>query len=53
MVEAEDARQWLILHPDAAAYDFRQGDAVVRFAQERRMKIGGHCLAWITIIRSS
>src|SRR5277367_6452069 len=46
MVEAEDAMKWLTLRPDAATYDFRQGDAVVRFAQEHYMKIRGHCLVW-------
>ena len=46
MVEAEDAMKWLALRPDAATYDFRQGDAVVRFAREHRMKVRGHCLVW-------
>jgi endo-1,4-beta-xylanase len=46
MVEAEDAMKWFTLRPDAAAYDFRQGDAVVRFAQDHRMKVRGHCLVW-------
>jgi hypothetical protein len=46
MVEAEDAMKWWVLRPDAASYDFRQGDEVVRFAQAHRMKIRGHCLVW-------
>ncbi len=46
MVEAEDAMKWFTLRPDEATYDFRQGDAVVRFAREHRMKVRGHCLVW-------
>ena len=46
MVEPEDAMKWRALRPDAESYDFRQGDAVVRFAQEHGMKVRGHCLAW-------
>jgi endo-1,4-beta-xylanase len=46
MVEPEDAMKWWVLHPDAAQYDFRQGDEVVRFAQANQMKIRGHCLVW-------
>jgi endo-1,4-beta-xylanase len=51
MVEAEDAMKWWIVRPDRATYDFRQGDAVVRFAQghpmnDRQMKVRGHCLVW-------
>src|SRR5271155_2449145 len=44
MVEAEDAMKWWVLRPDAATYDFRQGDEVVRFAQAHAMKVRGHCL---------
>jgi endo-1,4-beta-xylanase len=46
MVEPEDAMKWAILRPDRATYDFRQGDAVVRFAQAHQMKVRGHCLVW-------
>jgi endo-1,4-beta-xylanase len=46
MVEAEDAMKWWVLRPDAATYDFRQGDEVVRFAQAHQMKVRGHCLVW-------
>jgi endo-1,4-beta-xylanase len=46
MVEAEDAMKWWVLRPDAATYDFRQGDEVVRFAQSHQMKVRGHCLVW-------
>ncbi len=46
MVEAEDAMKWWVLRPDAATYDFRQGDELVRFAQEHQMKVRGHCLVW-------
>ncbi|MGA6984313.1 MAG: endo-1,4-beta-xylanase [Candidatus Sulfotelmatobacter sp.] len=46
MLEPEDAMKWAALRPDEASYDFRQADEVVRFAQEHRMKIRGHCLVW-------
>jgi endo-1,4-beta-xylanase len=46
MVEAEDAMKWWVLRPEAASYDFRQGDEVVRFALAHQMKIRGHCLVW-------
>jgi endo-1,4-beta-xylanase len=46
MVEAEDAMKWWVLRPDAAIYDFRQGDEIVRFAQAHQMKVRGHCLVW-------
>jgi len=46
MVEAEDAMKWRALRPDAGAYNFQQGDLVVRFAQSHQMKIRGHCLVW-------
>ncbi len=46
MVEAEDAMKWWALRPDAATYDFGQGDEVVRFARAHQMKVRGHCLVW-------
>jgi endo-1,4-beta-xylanase len=46
MVEAEDAMKWWVLRPDAATYDFRQGDELVRLAQAHGMKVRGHCLVW-------
>jgi endo-1,4-beta-xylanase len=46
MVEPEDAMKWWVLRPDAATYDFRQGDEAVRFAEDHHMKVRGHCLVW-------
>lgn len=46
MLEPEDALKWAALRPDQTTYDFRQGDELVRFAQEHRMKVRGHCLVW-------
>jgi endo-1,4-beta-xylanase len=31
---------------DQGSFDFRQGDAVVRFALAHGMKVRGHCLVW-------
>ena len=46
MIEPEDGMKWLALRPKADAFDFRDGDAVVRFAQAHEMKVRGHCLVW-------
>lgn len=46
MVQPEDAMKWWVMRPDAAAFDFRQGDEIVRFAQAHDMKVRGHCLVW-------
>jgi endo-1,4-beta-xylanase len=46
MIEPEDAMKWLALRPTADSFDFRDGDAVVRFAQAHNMKVRGHCLVW-------
>jgi len=46
MVEPEDAMKWWVLRKDRGAYDFRQGDELVRFAQAHQMKVRGHCLVW-------
>jgi endo-1,4-beta-xylanase len=46
MVEPEDAMKWRILRPSENEFDFRAGDAVVRFAQNHHMKVRGHCLVW-------
>jgi endo-1,4-beta-xylanase len=46
MVQAEDAMKWWVVRPEAATFDFRQGDEIVRFAQAHDMKVRGHCLAW-------
>lgn len=46
MVEPEDAMKWWVVRPTADVFDFRQGDAVVRFAQAHGMKVRGHCLVW-------
>jgi len=44
MVEPEDVMKWWIVRRDAGAFDFREGDEVVRFAQAHSMKVRGHCL---------
>jgi endo-1,4-beta-xylanase len=51
MVEPEDAMKWWTLRRNtvrrnAGAFDFGEGDEVVRFAQARGMKVRGHCLVW-------
>src|SRR5712691_12372097 len=42
MVEAEDAMKWWVLRPNRSAYNFDQGDELVRFAQAHHMKVRGH-----------
>ena len=46
LVEAEDAMKWWVVRPTENAFDFRQGDEIVRFANSHGMKIRGHCLLW-------
>ena len=46
MVEPEDAMKWWTLRQAAGAFDFRKGDAVVRFAEAHAMRVRGHCLVW-------
>lgn len=46
MVEAEDAMKWWTIRRNPEAFDFREGDEVVGFAQAHGMKIRGHCLVW-------
>jgi endo-1,4-beta-xylanase len=46
MVEPEDAMKWWTVRRNPVTFDFREGDAVVRFAQAHGMKIRGHCLVW-------
>lgn len=46
MVEPEDAMKWWTVRHTADAFDFREGDEAVRFAQAHGMKVRGHCLVW-------
>jgi endo-1,4-beta-xylanase len=46
MVEPEDAMKWWVVRPNRDAFDFRQGDEVVSFAETHAMKVRGHCLLW-------
>ncbi|HET7890877.1 MAG TPA: endo-1,4-beta-xylanase [Candidatus Sulfotelmatobacter sp.] len=46
MVEPEDVMKWWVVRRKAGAFDFRDGDEVVRFAQAHGMKVRGHCLVW-------
>jgi endo-1,4-beta-xylanase len=46
MVEAEDAMKWWGIRRVAGAFDFHDGDEVVRYAQAHGMKVRGHCLVW-------
>jgi endo-1,4-beta-xylanase len=46
MVEPEDSMKWWVLRHNEGAFDFAEGDAIVRFAHAHGMKVRGHCLAW-------
>jgi endo-1,4-beta-xylanase len=46
LLEPEDAMKWWVLRPDAATFDFRQGDEIVRYAHAHDMSVRGHCLVW-------
>jgi endo-1,4-beta-xylanase len=45
MVEPENEMKWWTIRRDEG-FDFRDGDAVVKFAQVHGMKVRGHCLVW-------
>ena len=46
LVQPENSMKWPDLRPNANDFDFRDADAVVRFAQAHGMKVRGHCLVW-------
>jgi endo-1,4-beta-xylanase len=46
MVEPEDAMKWWTVRKNPGRFDFREGDAVVSFAEAHDMKVRGHCLVW-------
>jgi endo-1,4-beta-xylanase len=46
MIEAEASMKWATIHPKKGVYDFREGDALVRFAKQNNMLVRGHCLLW-------
>lgn len=46
LIEPEDAMKWWTIRRSADAFDFRDGDEVVQFAQLHGMKVRGHCLVW-------
>jgi endo-1,4-beta-xylanase len=46
MIEPEDALKWAAVRRQEGEFDFREGDAVVAFAQAHGMKVRGHCLVW-------
>lgn len=46
LIEPEDAMKWWIVRRNQSEFDFRRGDAIVRFAQSHGIKIRGHCLVW-------
>jgi len=43
---AENAMKWHVLHPAHETYDFDQADAIVAFAESKRIKVRGHNLCW-------
>lgn len=46
MLEPEDAMKWGVVRQEPEGFNFRNGDAVVRFAQAHGIKVRGHCLVW-------
>lgn len=46
MIEPEDAMKWWTVRRNEGAFDFQQGDQIVRFAHAHDMKVRGHCLVW-------
>jgi endo-1,4-beta-xylanase len=46
MIEPEDAMKWAAVRRQEGEFDFREGDAVVAFAEAHGMRVRGHCLVW-------
>lgn len=46
MLTAENALKWGAIRPTRERFNFAPGDRLVAFAQQHRMKVRGHCLAW-------
>src|SRR3954452_8515554 len=46
MVEPEASMKWWVRRRNEGAFDFAEGDAIVRFAHAHGMKVRGHCLVW-------
>jgi endo-1,4-beta-xylanase len=42
----ENAFKWGATHPEQGRYDFAAADRVAAFAQQHRIALRGHCLAW-------
>ncbi len=46
LVVGENCMKWGALRPTPTTYDFRQADALVRFAEQHGMEVRGHNLCW-------
>ncbi|HWA83165.1 MAG TPA: endo-1,4-beta-xylanase [Fimbriimonadaceae bacterium] len=46
VIEPENGMKFDPVHPEPGRYDFAIGDAIVKFAQEHRLKVRGHTLVW-------
>lgn len=46
LLVAENEFKWQALRPDARHFDFRRFDAMLAYAETKRMKMRGHTLLW-------
>lgn len=46
LLVAENEFKWQALRPDAKRFDFRRFDAILAYAETKRMKMRGHTLLW-------
>jgi len=46
LLEPEDAMKWSAIRHDGKAFDYHEGDEVVRFAEAHHMKVRACCLVW-------
>jgi endo-1,4-beta-xylanase len=46
VVTCENAMKFGPVHPEPRRWDFRDADAIVRFAERRRLAVRGHTLVW-------
>jgi endo-1,4-beta-xylanase len=45
-ITPENAMKWEVIHPAARRFDFREADALVRFARRTGKRVRGHPLVW-------
>lgn len=45
-IVAENCMKCMVIHPEENRYDFKQADELMKFGEDNKMAIIGHCLIW-------